>query len=297
MVSEWSYIGRQCYERSCCKWILLFFSILFAVAVVLPKEQYKIIGAAYKKQEVWIVNCQISQEAVEEIEGWKDIETVYPLCKLQASLKSGEEKKDFDLYGISRNYDSDIAEDTIFLPEKWGLLKSGAVGQAVFSVGKGTYMQKDYMFSHVRKSKKNAAYISGDMAERIIRETGEMAGSYDGICIRISSAETLPKIEKLVKKIQGESLNDMNAVKKSYREGSAALGMLVFYAAAGILVMEALIGLIMENLWYGLAGRSDNERFTEDFRRKVKRYWFLKMNSIFLFCAGTAVLFLITGVI
>ena len=85
----------------------------------------------------------------------------------------------------------------------------------------------------------------------------------------------------------------MNAVKKSYREGSAALGMLVFYAAAGILVMEALIGLIMENLWYGLAGRSDNERFTEDFRRKVKRYWFLKMNgNLLVLLTGTAVLFL-----
>ena len=53
----------------------------------------------------------------------------------------------------------------------------------------------------------------------------------------------------------------MNAVKKSYREGSAALGRLVFYVAVGILVMEALMGLSMENLWYGLAGKSDNERF------------------------------------
>lgn len=295
MRSDWSYAGRQCYERSGCKWILIFFSLLFAVAVVLPKEQYKKIGAAYKMQEIWIVNCQVSQETVSELVRWKDIENVYPLCKLQAGLKSGEENKEFDLYGISRNYFSDIEEDTIFLPEKWELRKPESTGQMVFNVGK--YIQKEYIFSHVRKSKKNAAYISGDLAEKIIRETGGMTGNYDGICIRISSADSVPKIEKLVKKMQGEFLNDMDALKKSHQEGSAGLRILIFYVTAGVLVMEALIGLIVENLWHSLSAMSDDRRFAEDFRKKVKRYWFVKMNGIFLFFAETAVLLLITGVI
>lgn len=297
MISEWRYIGKQLFERGRYKWILIFFALLFAAAIVLPKEQFKRIKNAYKSQEIWITDSYVSLETVSELERWKDIETVYPLYKLQAG-SIGEEKKEFDLYGICGNYISDSkAEEMIFLPKKLGFFISNLSSQTLLTVGKEKHTQKEYVFSNTRKSKNNVAYISGDTAEKIIRETGAVAGYYDGVCLKITSAASAWKIEKLIKKIQGVSLNDLSVLKEQYKEGRDSLMLFVFYLTAGILVIEVLISLMTENLWNAGKIQLHKEKIMEDNRKKVKIYWFVKMNGIFISIVVTAVVLAILGVV
>ena len=297
MITSWRYNSRLLFQNSKYKWILIFCSLLFSFAVILPREQYKKAAELYKTKDIWIVNCQVSQDIILALEDENYIDKIYPLYELQAEVKSKEDKKSFVLYGIDRDYLSDTEEGNlvIFLPEN--IQEFDVSKQTTFLIGRDKQVKQQYMFHNVRRSKNNSAYIPLDIARKIIRETSSMTETYDGICIQISSEAAVQEVEKIVKQIKAESLDNLDVLKRSYQIGRTSLLLLLFYFGTGIVALEVLIFLMAENMWYTRQLIVSIEAFGEVYRKKVKRYLVIKMNSVAIYIVGTAIILMITGVI
>lgn len=304
MINQWKYRGKLLFQRSAYKWALLILVILFSIAFILPKEQYKDIMNYGEKKDIWIVNCHISSNLITELKNKDGIDSLYPLYALQAELIQGEYKKSFALYGISKEYFSDtkieenMRRTTIFLPKEVVVMKQkSSNNKPQFSIGKEKVVQKQYLFSNICESNNNFAYIAEETAEKIIRETSVMRNVYDGLCVQISSSKGVQEVEDIVIQLEGESSTNFKSLKSAYLERNSRIRQLIFYIVAGFSVIELIIVLITNNLWLSRGNILNDEYFTESYRKKIKRYLFIKMNCIVMGGIGSAVILMLLDVI
>ncbi|MDD3219739.1 MAG: hypothetical protein PHC41_11550 [Lachnospiraceae bacterium] len=224
---------------------------------------------------------------MEEIEYFDD---VYPLYEVQATIgvnsSAAKAQEAFVLYGIDSQYcgiEMEEQENSIFIPPKLQKKYAEYMKDKVeLRIGESD-IGKNYVFKDIRKSNNQAVYICMEESEKMLRETAGAKETYDGVCLRVTSIQGVEFVMKLEKELNADPLESCSDLIHKYEKASQSFVRILIIGGCLLLLGELFISIMVDKLIETLRIESEEEGMTQKKEKRIKRYWFVKMNFIMIF--------------